>query len=461
MSRLLSLAAPLFAVAVSSLALPGQLRKVFYVDAVSGNDNNNGTSLGQAWLTLQKASQDVPKDSTILVLPGTYKPTATVHFGGARDQSNCQLIGVAGPTKTIIDGGGTVGDLGVLRIRHNQGTQNFRISGFTFQNIDNSKFWSMAIRMGSTSGGQWMSVGGEVDNCIFNGVKRGMVIFGAGANNSPQSSGNRIHDNLFIDCLNRVIEVWGDGTNYVYNNTIVGQKDTGGAGIYFDSIIATATSKAIIYNNLVANGNGAGIQVGTNVANNESTATVKWNNCFKNATDYAGFQKLDASNTKVDPQFVDASKGNYRLKTTSPLIDAGTAQLPTIRYDLDNTPHNMDYVGNGRKPDIGAFELSKYVFSIPIPLQIGTIGRFQFAGPSAVGLVLWSLEQSAIQTPFGTLLIDILTFQPGLTTVTTIPGQRPVAIPNIPPLKGLRFVLQGASLSNQTLDLLQVYEQIL
>lgn len=74
MSKLLSA----FAFATFVAALPAQ-RRVFYVDVANGSDANSGTSLAQAWATLQKASTDATKDSTILVMPGTYKPAATVH----------------------------------------------------------------------------------------------------------------------------------------------------------------------------------------------------------------------------------------------------------------------------------------------------------------------------------------------------------------------------------------------
>jgi len=44
----------------------------YYVDGVNGNDNNTGTSLGQAWKTIQKAANTLTAGKTVLVVPGTY-----------------------------------------------------------------------------------------------------------------------------------------------------------------------------------------------------------------------------------------------------------------------------------------------------------------------------------------------------------------------------------------------------
>ena len=445
-------------VAASLIAASLSAQGTFYVDAVNGSDNNTGTSLAKAWKTLGHAAATIGKDATVLVQPGTYKPTAQVAWGSARDQSNAVIIGVAGPDKTIIDGNATLGNLGMMRIRSALGTKGIRISGFTFRNTDNTPFWSMCIRMGSTSGGQWACVNAEIDNCIFDGVKRGMVIFGS--TSAGQSTGNRIHNNIFKGCTHRVIEVWGDGDNAIYNNTFINPTGSGGAGVYVDSLLASATSKAKVLNNLVVQGANSGIEIGTQVAGNENTVTIADNNCWKNKTNYAGFKKLSSSNTTLDPLFVDATKGNYRLKPTSKLIDSGAA-VPLVRYDPDYMPGNISYLGRVRAPDVGAYELSRDNMTVAAPFKAGKIGQARFSGPSGgVSVLLWSLDQAAISAPFGTILINPVTLLP-LTRVGSIPGIIAQPFPNQNAIKGIRLVIQGASIRGGTLEMLNLSEQSL
>ncbi len=61
-----------------------------------------------------------------------------------------------------------------------------------------------------------------------------------------------------------------------------------------------------------------------------------------------------------DPHFVDPNNGNYRLRTDSPCIDAGTNPWPIImpETDLDGNFRQIDGDGDGRvTPDIGTYEL--------------------------------------------------------------------------------------------------------
>lgn len=61
----------------------------------------------------------------------------------------------------------------------------------------------------------------------------------------------------------------------------------------------------------------------------------------------------------VDPLFVDAANGNYRLQSNSPARDAGTASPPggLGLFDLDGKPRTF-----GSAPDIGAYEIGDRIF---------------------------------------------------------------------------------------------------
>ncbi len=61
----------------------------------------------------------------------------------------------------------------------------------------------------------------------------------------------------------------------------------------------------------------------------------------------------------IDPHFIDAAHGNYRLRADSAARDAGTATPPggLGLFDLDGNPRNF-----GAAPDIGAYEIGDKIF---------------------------------------------------------------------------------------------------
>jgi hypothetical protein len=71
-----------------------------------------------------------------------------------------------------------------------------------------------------------------------------------------------------------------------------------------------------------------------------------------------------------DPQFIDPANGDYRLKVSSPVIDAGdnTALPVDLLADLDNLPRRTDVAtrvdtGIGPAPvvDMGAYEFNDFI----------------------------------------------------------------------------------------------------
>ncbi len=70
-------------------------------------------------------------------------------------------------------------------------------------------------------------------------------------------------------------------------------------------------------------------------------ASADFNNLWNNGTDYVN-SPPGANDIHVDPQFVDAANGDYRLQCTSPCIDAGDPATGTACF--------------GKAIDIGAFE---------------------------------------------------------------------------------------------------------
>ena len=111
----------------------------------------------------------------------------------------------------------------------------------------------------------------------------------------------------------------------VYNNTIQGNGigTTCGTGTFCYNAVEIETSAVnpvfknnIIYNNKI------------NVVNNNGASTATSNNLL------------------TDPSFIDASGGNFNLKSSSSAIDKGTSNIAS--------GITVSYVGAA--PDIGAFE---------------------------------------------------------------------------------------------------------
>ncbi len=412
---------------------------------------------------MTKAASTIPKGSILLVFPGTYGPNTSneafpITFGVV-DQSNCKIIAVGGPSKTIIDGAGNTG-FGLVRFRSK--SPGIRFTGFTFKNMGKA-FWSEAIRMGSASGGLFASVKAEVDHCVFEKVHRALVIFGSPPLKTV-SDGNSFHDNLILPTTGQAIAVYGIGANYIYNNTIV---SPGHDGVFLSDAAFKQWCGGIVRNNVIVGGATAGViadntafkTVGTKV----NGPIVENNDAFgMKGRNYAGF-KVAATNLQVDPKFANPTKGDYHLTATSPVVDKGSANLSKIRHDMDSYPRFFAYKGAVRIPDMGAYELHRQDMVVATPLQTGKIGSLKFSGTPGVGIALFSLNDINVQSPYGILLIDPAFLITAATAVSSIPGSRPIAIPNDPKLIGIRLVLQGGSITgaSKVLELLQVSEQVL
>jgi hypothetical protein len=189
-------------------------------------------------------------------------------------------------------------------------------------------------------------------NRIRGGVKRGLEL--------PIPCGflsERIHlvlaSNVFLPPLGPPsegsggVELLGCLGGDVVGNTF---HDTNG--------VRVATS-AVIANNLLVGGS-AGIQVDAG-----ADVEIRHNDAFGNRagfmgadTNYAGFEPSPGDgNLSVDPQFVDAFFEDFRLRPTSPVVDAGDDDEVEDEADFDGDPRVVDGDDDdGEVVDIGAQE---------------------------------------------------------------------------------------------------------
>ena len=125
--------------------------------------------------------------------------------------------------------------------------------------------------------------------------------------------------------------------------------DYGGA-VYCENFSNLTLNNCILWNNSAGS---AGNEI--YIKDSGSSCTLNYCCVDNSAGAYDGSGTVDDSNHCIfaDPQFVNATGGDYHLKDTSPCIDAGdNGSVPSgVDKDLDGNPR----IANGTV-DIGAYE---------------------------------------------------------------------------------------------------------
>jgi hypothetical protein len=290
------------------------------------------------------------EDNVVVLVHGVYKtgvatgntpfffyspnsPHSMRIYGGYED-------GCRGPTKqtppTILDGNGTTG---VLVLRDTYG--DIVVSNLTLQNGESDEVG------GGLQVNYSVSVNGSVtiqDTIIRNNhstVDAG-GLYASGAGIAVEVVGNLIEGNR-ADALYGAGYVSGFGTNelnLVQNNTVT-QNTSGAASNPVGGLFCGGTSPCRISNNIFITNTAVGLYLG------DANAEVEFN-------DYGTLggtaPALSAGNVSVNPQFVDASAGNFHLTGTSPLL--GVSPYPIYINDLDGNPFTTTGYG---KFDLGAY----------------------------------------------------------------------------------------------------------
>lgn len=429
---------------------------------------------------------------TILVAPGVYKENLT---WPSRD--GIQLIAVAGPAQTILDGqqqgrvvvfgtGLTRATLlegftitgGLMNTTRNHGAGLYIQSSVTLRgnvitaNVSDGTSWNYGGGIHITSGaspliernvisknvcrnGSWnygagiYIDGGAVPSIVNNeiidnqntagsrGYGGGIFVDGVPA---PEIVGNVIARNT---CLSTTslnygggIRVYNNAAANIVNNTIVGNTAARGAGIEY-----AGTTAGRILMNIIADNVGSGLDAATAVPSDFNNL---WNNSGGN---YSGSAKAGPNSFSLDPLF--AGTGDYHLTFRSPCVDAGHVPMlsPVTGQDYDGDPRRLDgdldgLKGNGAMPDVGADEFSNVRLAVTGVPRVGTTITFHINGPggSAWSLLYSPARGNVFVQPYGTALLGV----PFAVLVSgATPGKPVFPIPAAAVLIGVRVHVQG------------------
>ena len=341
------------------------------------------------------------------------------------DSGHKLTIQGAGADKTVFDGGGSVQIMNINTDANNNGGDSggdVTIKGMAFENgnggfgggvLVDSFEGTITITNNTFSGNSVGYYGGGVIACSISGtVTITNNTFSGNSGNSASSGGGvnaysfegtvTITNNTFSGNFGGVIAGSDSGTVTITNNTFSGNSAGYGGGVLVDSFEGTITitnntfsgnsvgyygggiyawlyyDTAIlnIYNNIFLNNtanDGDDLYVDSDGDGNHIGSTINlYNNDLSGNANFDTGQSEDlyitctdkynhANNIQHAPQFVDPINGDFHLKSTSPCIDAGTADAPELPdTDFEGNPRIL-----GPAPDIGADE---YYTGHPIPI---------------------------------------------------------------------------------------------
>jgi len=352
------------------------------------------------------SSRDVDATNTILDGAGASRVLTLMSSTTVCDYGIEGLTVQNGDALTDIVGGGiAIRTLGDVSISSNHIVNNFGGSGggvfIVSSNNSSVELNNNTISNNSTASSTYVNGGGGVYIVYGNPVLSNNEI----SNNSsggPYGGGGVYIGSTDATLINNVIsgnyathttyslEDNGGGGVNVANGSLVMTGNTivdnfaslygGGINWYplSESQTATIENNIILYNTTEQGTRGDDISI-TNDSNNDyisSTVTLN-NNNFDQSADGIYIQRpfvIDASNlNNIDPLFVDAANGDYRLSSDSPLIDQGVVTANVASTDLDGNTRTA-----GSSVDIGAYEYQSVVTLAPTPTSTtitGTIGN--------------------------------------------------------------------------------------
>jgi hypothetical protein len=312
----------------------------WHVDAGNGNDDNTGDSWAAALKTIQAAIDRAVSGETIYVKPGTY---------GAIDVDGKRLAftGVNGAGTTFINANKASRAVTLC--------DGAAITGFTICNGDLIKLSTLD----SQGGGVW---GGTIRDCV---ISNNVSVYGGGAagatvdrcvvvGNMASEGGGLYECKVFNSLLYKNDALQGGGCKWgtATGCTIVNNR----------AVLNSATDSTILRNCILTSHgterrkeNLDAFLLGQENASGNLRPTIGFPGGGGFYSHICSLERELTGNGSIaaNPRFVDAFNGDYRLRASSPCLDAGSGDYVKPQY-------NKDLAGNdrvtGSAPDMGCFE---------------------------------------------------------------------------------------------------------
>ncbi len=321
--------------------------------------------------TIQAAIDDCNNGDVVAVADGIYTGDGNrdIDFLGKA----ITVKSINGPDDCIIDCNGTESDPHRGFYFHSGEDAKSVVEGFTITNAGAETFYGGAIycRQSSptinkcTINASIAAAGGgiycyesnpTIGNCTITGNTgghRGSGGISCGASN-PTISNCIINGN--VASIGGGIFCRDASNPLIINCTISGNTTSGnGGGIYCLDTSSPTIANCILWGNMASESNQ--IAVGHPYYSGENVLTVNYSNVQGGQDDVyikpGCVLNWGEGNIDADPLFVDANNGDYRLRNSSPCINAGTnnPQGCLSETDLDGGPRIVN-----RIVDMGAYE---------------------------------------------------------------------------------------------------------